>query len=158
MANKHRHRSGPTNLVMGGAVASATVIEIGDVVYQQSGGVLPADTAALWDTNLATTQEAAHDLFLGVSQDQSRNGDTADIRVNTTGRHAFACASATFTMGDLVGMAKAAGNNLEAQTVVAVADADLAIGQVSQNYTSAVTEVEVDILSTIVYGGPQEIA
>lgn len=66
------------------------------------------------------------------------------FRANSGGVFDFDCASATFNEGDLVGMAKASGNNLENQKVEAVLTQAQAIGKVVQAAT-ATTTVRVEI-------------
>lgn len=148
-----RHHYGETNPVVA-AVDSATVIAIGDLVYQDTDDAKPA-ASTTWDTNIATTQEAFHDVFLGVACQKSRSGDTDPIRVATRGVFEFDCAAATFELGALVGPAKQSGNAIENGKVVSVATANLAIGRVAKRYASNTTKVLVEIVSTIAHGGPQ---
>lgn len=155
------YRYGETHPVVSD-VASATVIEIGDLVYQDSDKALPAGhdtdgngTGDLWDTNIGTTQTAFHANFLGVAAQRSRAGDSKPIRVNTTGRHEFDCAAAQFSLGDYVGPAKTSGNNLEDQKVVKVSNPWQAIGRVAKQYTANTTKVLVDVQATVMTGGPQ---
>jgi len=133
------------------AVATAVVIEKGDLV-EQTAGVIDAADNFTWDTDLATTQAAFCALFFGVAQGRSRSGDTDPITVATSGVFRFTCAAATFEVGDLVGPAKATGNALENQKVVAVADEKLAIGRVHKRAGSNVTTVEVEIFSAVMRG------
>lgn len=149
---------GEPNPVLSKAVASADVIEVGDMVVDSGSGVIKAMSSVAWDTNIATTQEAGHDVFLGVAQERSRSGDTNPIRVNTTGVHEFDCAAATFEIGDLVGPAKQSGNGIESQKVVAVATANLAIGRVAKRYGSNTTKVLVAVESVKMTGGPRAMA
>lgn len=135
------------------AIASATVIEKGDLVATASADGAPyaaADQA--WDTDLATTQVNFVARFLGVANDRSRSGDTETIRVNTAGVHKFDCAAATFELGALVGPAKQSGNALESKKVVSVAAEDKAIGRVAKRYGSNTTEVEVRVFSKLMKG------
>ena len=155
MTDKMRWRYGDTKPVVSKAVPTDTVIEIGDLTaVDGSSNPIPAADIA-WDTDLATTQEAFHDAFLGVSAQRSRDGDIDPVRCNTSGVHEFDCAAATFELGDLVGPAKAAGNALLSQTVVAVAGANLAVGRVAKRYASNTTTVLVEIVGTVQHGGPQ---
>lgn len=157
MSNVMRYKYGETNPVMC-PVDSATVIEIGDLVYMDTDDAKPASTAALWDTNLATTQEAFHDAFLGVAMQQSRSGDTDPIRVATSGVFEFAAASDTYELGALVGPDKDTGDALLDQTVEDVAGANLAVGRIARREGSATTTVLVDVVSTVMRGGPQAMA
>ena len=156
MADVFRYKYGETHPVTV-AVDSGTVIEVGDLVYLDTDDAKPASTAALWDTDLATTQEAFHDAFIGVSLSRSRDGDTDDITVATRGTFEFAAASAAYVMGDLVGPDKDSGDALLDQTVEAVATANLAVGRIRET-SGTTTTVKVDIEGTLQHGGPQAAA
>ena len=157
MANLLRWRYGETNPVMC-PVDSATVIEIGDFVYLDTDDAKPASSQADQGTE-ALNQEAFHDNFLGVAMQQSPSGDTADIRVATSGVFEFVCPSGTFELGALVGVDEASGGtSLEDQQVASVATANLAVGRVAKRVASASTSVLVDIVSTVMRGGPQAMA
>ena len=101
MSDKMRWRYGDTNPVVA-AVDSATVIEIGDLVYQDSDDAKPASSQADQGSETAN-QELFADNFLGVAMQRSRAGDTVPIRVATTGVFEFDCPSGTFELGDLLG-------------------------------------------------------
>ena len=153
MSDKMRWRYGDTNPVVA-AVDSATVIEIGDLVYQNTDDALPASDLTF--VGLSQSQDNFCDEFLGVTMQRSRAADTDAIRVATTGVFEFACASATFELGDLVGVDDNAGATaLEDQQVIAVTDAARAIGRVAKRVASAATSVLVDIRSDVMYGGVQ---
>lgn len=165
MADTMRWRYGDTKPVVSNDVASATVIEIGDLVLQDasdSNNPKPAsDIGAIPGTHatLAAAQEAFHDEFLGVAMQRSPAGATNRVRVATAGVFEFACASATFALGALVGLDdNAGGTALEHQQVIAVATPNLAIGRVVKDYPSATTSVLVEIVSTVTAGGPQAAA
>lgn len=160
MADTMRWRYGDTKPVVA-AVDADTAIEIGDLLFHDTDDAKPSgyDSDAdgegeLWNTNLATTQEAFHDAFLGVAMQRSRVGDSDPIRVATAGVFEFASPSATYELGALVGPDKTSGNNLENQQVEAVATANLAVGRVARRAASAV-KVLVEIESTVLRGGPQ---
>lgn len=149
-----RYIRGETNPVFV-TVATAKAVSTGAIVGMSSDTlVLASDTT--WDTNIATTQTAFTPLFLGVAaQDKVTtvarvhgNSDDNVIRVATGGVWEFDCASANFAVGDKVGPAKASGNALEDEKVVAVATEALAIGRVVESATSA-TKVKVQILSAL---------
>jgi hypothetical protein len=146
-----RWRYGDTNPVVA-AVDSATVIEIGDMVWQDTNDAKPASDFT-WNNTTAETQDGFADEFLGVAMQRSRALDTADIRVAARGVFEFPCAAATFELGDLIGPAKASGNALEDQKVVAVADPARAIGRAAKRYASNTTTVLVEIQSNVMYGG-----
>jgi len=151
MSDKMRWRYGDTNPVIA-AADSATVIEIGDLVWQDTDDAKPASSMA-WDTSLAKTQDNLADTFLGVAMQRSRSGDAVPVRVATSGVFEFDCDAATFELGDLVGPAKAAGNALLPQKVVKVTDPAYAIGRVAKRAATATTAVLVDMQSVVMYGG-----
>jgi hypothetical protein len=157
MSDNMRWRHGDTKPRVTKAIATATVVEIGDLVEASSGTVQSAADHT-WNSNIAVTQEEFHDIFLGVAMQRSRSGDTDPIRVATAGVFEFTCAAATFEIGDLVGPAKATGNAMENQKVVAVATANLAIGRVAKRYAANTTTVLVEVESTVQRGGPQAAA
>ncbi|WP_425396705.1 capsid cement protein [Aeoliella sp.] len=157
MANKMRWRYGDTNPVML-PVDSTTVIEIGDLVYLDTDDAKPASSLTDAGT-LAANQEALHDVFVGVAMQASATGQTADIRVATTGVFELECASATFELGDLVGGDENAGGTaLEDQQAIAVTSEDLAIGRCAKREGAASTSVYVEIVGTVTRGGPQAAA
>lgn len=152
MSDKMRWRYGDTNPVAA-AVDSATVIEIGDLVWQDTDDAKPAGSLT-WSTNLATTQNGFADKFLGVAMQRSRSGETAPIRVATTGVFEYDCASATFELGALVGPAGNGGSTaLLNQQLAAVAASSGAVGRVAKRQPSAATSVLVDVRSTVMTGG-----
>lgn len=155
MADNFRYRRGETSPVLA-PVASGTVLAVGDLVYKNvSGQAAPAASQAT-QGSAAAAQALFHDNFLGVASQASANGDTADVRVATEGEFEFACAAATFQLGDLVGPA-ASNGDLSNQTVVAVADAGLAIGRVAKHYGTNTTRVLVRIVSSVMGGGVQHV-
>jgi hypothetical protein len=152
MSDKMRWRYGDTNPVVA-AVDAATVIEIGDLVWQDTDDAKPA-TALPNHSSQAANQQALAAAFLGVAMQRSRNGDAAPIRVATTGVFEFDCASGTFELGDLIGADKNAANNgLLSQQVAKVAQSQCAIGRVAKREPAAATSVLLDIRSTIMTGG-----
>ena len=152
MSDKMRWRYGDTNPVVA-AVDSATVIEIGDLVYQDTDDAKPASSQADQGTETAN-QELFADNFLGVAMQRSRSGDTDPIRVAATGVFEFDCPSGTFELGDLAGVDEnAAGDALLDQQVDAVATAARAVGRVAKRVATAATGVLVDIRSTVMTGG-----
>lgn len=154
MANQMRWRYGDTKPVML-AVDSATVIEVGDLMYLDTDDAKPASSLTDAGT-LAFNQEALHDAFVGVAMQASAAGDTATIRVATSGVFEFDCAAATHEVGDLIGGAEnVGGSSLENQQTAAVASENLAIGRCVKRAASAATTVHVDIVSTVAYGGVQ---
>jgi hypothetical protein len=154
MADVMRWRYGDTNPVVI-PVDAATVVEIGDLIYLATDDARPAVAQADQGTE-AGNQELFHDNFVGVAMQRSRNGDTAPIRVATTGVFEFVCPSGTFEVGALLGTSENSGGTLlENQQVEGVATANLAVGRCAKRLNPAGTRVLVDIVSTVMYGGPQ---
>ena len=152
MSDKMRWRYGDTNPVIA-AVESATVIEIGDLVYQDDDSAKPAALLANQGSQSANQTKLA-DLFLGVAMQRSRAGDAEPIRVATTGVFEFDCASAAFRLGDLVGADKNADNTgLLSQQTAKVTLSKEAIGRAARREPAAATAVLVDIRSTVMTGG-----
>jgi hypothetical protein len=154
MSDTMRWRYGETNPVVI-PVDSATVIEIGDLVYLATDDARPAAQQADGGSE-AANQETFHDNFAGVAMQRSPSGDTHPIRVATTGVFEFACLSGTFEIGALLGVDEGAGGTaLENQVVAAVATPNLAIGRCARRVNPADL---VDIVSTVSHGGPQAAA
>ena len=152
MSDKMRWRYGDTNPVVA-AVDSATVIEIGDLVYQDVDDAKPAGDQADQESE-AANQELLADNFLGVAMQRSRSGDTDPIRVATTGVFELDCPSGTFELGDLVGADEnAGGDGLLDQQVASVSASQYAIGRVAKRVATAATSVLVDVRSTVMTGG-----
>ena len=157
MANTMRWRYGDTCPVML-PVDSATVIEIGDLVYLDTDDAKPASAQADQGTE-AANQEFFHDRYAGVAMQASRNGDTQPIRVATAGVFEFDCLSTSFEVGKLIGDDENAGGTaLEDQVAAPVATANLAIGRCAKRVNPAATKVLVDVVSTMLRGGPQDVA
>jgi hypothetical protein len=152
MTDKMRWRYGDTNPVIA-AVDAATVIEIGDLVYQETDDVRPASSQADQNTKEAN-QELFVTKFLGVAMQRSRSGETAPIRVATTGVFEFDCPSGTLELGNLMGVDEnAAGTALVNQQAVTVAQANRAIGRVAKRESTAAISALIDIRSTVMTGG-----
>ena len=152
MSDKMRWRYGDTNPVVA-AVDSGSVIEIGDLIYQDVDDAKPASSQADQGSETAN-QELFADNFLGVAMQRSRSGDTDPIRVATTGVFEFDAASGTFELGDLVGADEnAGGDGLLDQQVASVSASQYAIGRVAKRVATASTSVLVDVRSTVMTGG-----
>lgn len=152
MSDKLRWRYGDTNPVVA-AVDSSTVIEIGDLVYQDTDDAKPASAQADQGSETANQQLfATH--FLGVAMQRSRSGDTSPLRVATTGVFEFDCPSATFELGELIGVDEnSAGDALLNQQVDAVGSSAYAVGRAARRIGDVATTVLVDIRSTVMTGG-----
>ena len=152
MSDKMRWRYGDTNPVIS-AVDSATVIEIGDLVYLDTDDGKPASSQVDQGTK-AANQELFAQGFLGVAMQRSRSGDTDPIRVATTGVFEFDCTSGAFELGQHVGLEENSGGDaLLNQKVVAVSGSQCAIGRTAKRASSAAASVLVDICSTVMGGG-----
>ncbi len=156
MSNVMRWRYGETNPVMM-PVDADIPIEIGDLVYLETDDVRPAGVLEAEET-LAATQESFHDKFVGVAMQCSPVGVSDPIRVATTGVFEFDCAAATFDVGDFLGGNDAGGGELDNQLVDEVATPNLAVGRCVKRVSPAGTKVLVDVVSTLVKGGPQAAA
>jgi len=131
-------------------VASASVIERGDLTwFDRSVPSVKAASDFTWDTDLETTQRGFKKLYAGVAAQKSDSGDTDELRTDTDGVFAMICASATWEVGDKVAPAKAAGNALKDQTVVATNRVTGAIGRVAYREASAKVEVRAKLESTL---------
>ena len=154
MADVMRWRYGETNPIVV-PVDAATVIEIGDLVYLDGDDAKVAAQQADQES-LAANQALFHFKFAGVAMQRSRTGDVEPIRVATTGVFEFASAAGSFELGQLIGPAEnGAGDGIENQKVAAVETADLAIGRCAKRVSPAADKVLLDIVSTVMYGGPQ---
>ena len=155
MSDKMRWRYGDTNPVVA-AVDSDTVIEIGDLLWQDTDDAKPASMACLADNSdqEPDTAKAFANYFLGVAMQRSRSGDTDPIRLATTGVFKFDCPSGTFELGDLIGADEnVAGDALLNQQVDSVAVASHAIGRVAKRQAEPTNDVLIDIRSTVMTGG-----
>lgn len=128
-------------------VLSATVITKGDMLFLDSGTVKPA-ASFTWDTNIATTQAGFAAVFVGIAYTASASGETDPVQVDVSAESVweFDMASATLVVGTPMGPAKASGNALENQKVVAAVAAS-SVFRASENYASATTRGKVTLAS-----------
>lgn len=126
-------------------VLTAVVIEKGDMCQHLSGNAQPASSET-WNTNVATTRDDFKSAWVGVAEEASAAGETADIAIATAGVFEFDCVAATWNFGDLVGPADelAAGVALDDQIVETSLIAG-AIGRVVRDYAANTTRVLVQI-------------
>lgn len=138
------HRQGPSTLRKC-AVASATVIERGDMVYFDTTNhqVLPASSLT-WDTNLATTQATFASLFVGIAEEASAAGETdpISVEVNPQAVYEIDVPSGTYHLDDTFGPDKDSGNALLDQTIES-ATGTSAIARCVKEMTAAGTRVWV---------------
>lgn len=158
MPDKMRWRYGDTNPVVA-AVDSDTVVEIGDLVWQDTDDAKPAASvpvAGIVDTE--GLQAVFTSNFLGVAMQRSRAGETEPIRVLTTGVFEFDCPSSRFELGDLMGVWNDQGLKNQGVDEVSKDAFSLAIGRVAKRAPSATTTVLVAICSTVMWGIPSDWA
>ncbi len=157
MASTMRWRYGDTSPVIL-PVGSAYLVEIGDLMYMEGDDARPASAINDQGT-LVANQELFHDKFIGVAMQRSLVGNADSIRIATSGVFEFDCQASTFEVGDFIGAnEEGTGTQLEEQGVAGVATPNLAIGRCVKRVPSASTRVLVDIVSTVVKGGPQAAA
>jgi hypothetical protein len=142
--DKMRWRYGDTNPVVA-AVDSDTVIEIGDLLMQVTDDARPASTTD--DPGLFQT------VFLGVAMQRSRAGETAPIRVATTGVFEFDCPSGIFELGDMVGPYVQRGTTHLHNQSVDKTPHRWAVGRVAKRVSYANVSVLIAIQSTVMTGG-----
>ena len=165
MAHRMRWRWGDTYPVVA-FVRNQHAIEAGDLVFMDSdaAGVYTLPASKVNDlSSLVENQKWFKCHFLGVAMQSHRaNNDPLDltsIRVGTKGVYEMDCASATFNIGDRVGVAENAdGTALLDQTVVQVPIAHpevdaRSIGIVQQIVNPAATVVLVRITSEVMEAG-----
>jgi hypothetical protein len=148
--DSHSFRHGQRKLVRG-RVDSATVIEIGDMVWLDTDDVKPASDFT-WNSNLATTQGDFAAKFLGIASEKSANGDTDPISVDVS-EHAiyeFTVASATYEIGDDLGPdddTTPSPDELMDQQLVGTSAATSAIARSHEYKASASTKLLVSFYS-----------
>ena len=82
MANHMRFRKADAKRLRYFAVNSATVIEIGDLLYQEVDDIRPASDAT-YGASLAITQANFAKQFKGVAMSASQSGETEPVLVAT---------------------------------------------------------------------------
>ena len=122
------------------AVASATVITKGDMLYWDSSNhVVKPVSDFTWDTNLATTQAAVAVVFAGIADESSASGETDPISVDVSGAsvYEYDCASTTFYPGGGVAPADSGSSSLLPQKLVsAAAAASIGMAKVEAPYSA----------------------
>ena len=151
MPSKFRWVHGDTTHVIA-PVASATVIEIGDLVYYDANTVKPASMQAN-QTTKALNQSTFAPKFLGVAMQASPNGSTTSIRVATSGVFEYDCNSNTFELGNYVGIEEKPGRTgIENQKLDKTTDVAGAIGRVWRREPVAVKTLQVQLQSVVMFG------
>ena len=151
MSNRLRFRSGQVHLHKL-RVDSGTVLEAGDMVFLDSNDVKPASDFT-WTTNLATTQAAFAAAFLGITHQQSADGQTDDVSVDLSANavYEFDAASATYEVGDDLGPDELSGALMN-QKLEAVASGSLGIARAAEYKAAASTSLRVTFASAFYTG------
>lgn len=149
-----RWRYGDTNPVIA-AVDASTVIEIGDLVWQDIDNAKPAEDLPCYERPLDEAWAMFAEEFLGVAMQRSRKGDTSPIRVATTGVFEYDFSADAAELGDFVApeFKSAQVGGLQNQAVCKVSNHRLAIGRVARPVSSPAMSVLVDVRSTVMTGG-----
>lgn len=133
-------------------VASATVIESGDLLYLDTGNdVRPASSQADNVGEEDNQSEFARN-FAGVALHASASGDTDDVMVETAldKEYSFTVPSGTYRLGALLGASEASsGTALEDQQLEAVTSQDAAIAVVTDDSSSARTSVKCRFIRSV---------
>jgi hypothetical protein len=114
--------------------------------------VKPASAFA-WDTNLATTQGSFAAVFLGVAQQSSRVGETADISVDLSplSVYEFDVDPSTFEVGNLLGPDNAS-DALVDQQLAKVGSAAAAIARAAEYRATTSSTLRVQFASAFHVG------
>lgn len=137
---------------------ASTAIEIGDLLFNNSGSVAKASAQTDQATE-AANQRLFASLFLGVSAEKrlSTETDTRSIVVRTDCIVDATCPSTTWAVGDLVGASENGdGDALLNQQVEKVTDPSLAIGYCVKAGTN-ITTVRVRLISRYTPGTVRSI-
>jgi hypothetical protein len=135
-------------------VLTATVIEVGDLLYHDGTSVYPA-SSQVDNVGEEDNQAEFARTFIGVALEASASGQTADILVETNpnAEFEFTVPSATYAMGALLGASEAgSGTALEDQVLEAVTSQDLAIFTVSKDEAAATTTVRCKMIRSLAWG------
>jgi len=112
-------------------VDAVTVIEIGDLVYQDIDDVKPACSLAARSSETANQELFAED-FLGVAMQRSRSGDSDRIWVATRGVFEFEYVGRPAERDTpMIPIVSSDGKSLENQTVTVAASVSRSIGLVA---------------------------
>jgi len=145
MADKMRWRYGDTKPVVA-AVDAETVIELGDLLWQDVDDAKPA--SRLRERTSREVQAAFAASFLGVAMQRSRAGQPDPIRVAATGVFEFDCDYCRVELGQLFGLAHEGS-----QQVTWVEELERAIGRAAWREPEETGSVLIDIRSTVMTGG-----
>lgn len=144
MSNEMRFRHADAKRMASGPVLAATVIEIGDLLFYDTGdGTLKPASDLAFNTSLAQTKTDFAAAFAGVAMEASADGETGDVGFARAGVFEFDAAAATFNLFEQVQPADDGNQTLDNQTVEAGTDG--AIGYVVKEYGSNTTRVLIEL-------------
>lgn len=137
-------------------VDSAQTIEAGDMVFNNTDD-LRSMAQFTYGATLAITQANAAAKLLGVSMGASESGETRELTVRQSGVFEFACAAATFELGDTVALDdNAGGTALLPQQVIATGENGMgAIGRIARRYSANTERALVELLKPVPDPYPQ---
>lgn len=129
-------------------VLTATVIEKGDMIQEDGTGRAQPAGLETWNSSVAQTRDDFKSAWVGIAQESSAVGETAEIAVATAGDFELDVASGAWDYGDLVGPADdgAAGVALDDQ-IVESSNLAGAIGEIVQTYDVATTRILVRLFT-----------
>lgn len=140
MANNQRYRRGPLTLIQV-PVASATVIDKGDMIALSAGKAVPLDDTYDTSSAAAAIKEAADAAFLGIAHSASASGETDDVLVDISLESIYEFpqqAAAAVSVGDIQTVyAAASGDNMDAQLIVADTTGSYAMFVTVREHSSA---------------------
>lgn len=142
---------GPTNFAQF-AFNGTLAVTVGDFMYYVTDDVRPL-TSLTTGASEAADQLTISKVFAGVAKDARTTSETGALTafpIMTDLVAEYDCVSATFEIGDLVGVSWNGGSALANQVVTKVTAANLAIGYATKRYASATTRVQCRILSAVV--------
>ncbi len=143
------YRTGQVELVRSGVLA-ATVFTKGDMVAMSGSDAnfIPVSTVQ-WDTDLATTQAAIADVFVGITWDKSSSTDTDAINVDMSADsvYEFDVPSGTFTLGQSLGPDQDGSNQSVLSNKLEGAVVASSVARSFEEATSAVTRLLVKFSS-----------
>lgn len=146
MANHLRFRTGPVHLFKA-PISPDSVIEPGDILFLDSTEARPASEFP-WTTDLATTQAAFSNLFLGISHERSGVGESAPVSVDLSPQsvYEFDLDISAYGLGQLLGPDES-GSQLMNQQLEAVGSASEAIARCLEFTEGFVAKARVSFAS-----------
>jgi hypothetical protein len=144
----HRFRSGLVQLVRF-HVAAETVIEAGDLLWQDLGYVRPASEFQ-WTTDIATTRAAFAAAFAGIAHTPSAEGETTDVSVDISplAVYEMTAVPASFEIGEALAPAETS-SALSSRTLERVANPAHAIARSVENSAGVSAVVRAAFASAI---------